>query len=88
MAPEDSRLVRVMNDCVEIVRGTPAELVVSPGTYDQKHVAGIAGITQCVAYGPGELEQAHQPDESCAIDDMVAAAQVMALTVLELAGQI
>ena len=30
------------------------------------------------AYGPGVLDLAHQPDEWVGIDDMVAAAQVMA----------
>ena len=49
----------------------PARLVASPGTYDHKHVARIAGVPHCVAYGPGELELAHQPDESCRIDDLV-----------------
>jgi succinyl-diaminopimelate desuccinylase len=45
----------------------------------------IAGITDCVAYGPGELELAHQPDESCAIDDLVNATKVIALAMLDLA---
>jgi acetylornithine deacetylase/succinyl-diaminopimelate desuccinylase-like protein len=33
------------------------------GTYDQKDFARIAGGEHCVAYGPGVLELAHQPDE-------------------------
>ena len=63
-----------------------AALVGSPGTYDQKHLARIAGVRHCVAYGPGPLEEAHQPDESCSVDDLVASAQVMALAALELVG--
>ncbi len=85
-APEDSPLVAVLAHAIERVTGSAAELVASPGTYDQKHVARIAGVEHCVAYGPGPLEEAHQPDESCSIDDLVASAQVMALAVLELAG--
>ena len=50
--------------------GRAAELIASPGTYDQKHVARIAGVPHCVAYGPGILDLAHQPDEYCTIDDM------------------
>jgi succinyl-diaminopimelate desuccinylase len=46
----------------------------------------MAGVEHCVAYGPGPLEEAHQPDESCSIDDLVASSQVMALAVLELVG--
>ena len=85
-APDDSPVIGALSTAIERVRGVSAELVASPGTYDQKHVARIAGVEHCVAYGPGPLEEAHQPDESCAIDDLVAAAQVMALAVLELVG--
>ena len=58
----------------------------SPGTVDHKHVARVAGIEQCVAYGPGALEQAHQPDEWCSVDDIKQATQVLALTLLTLVG--
>jgi acetylornithine deacetylase/succinyl-diaminopimelate desuccinylase-like protein len=39
-----------------------------------------------VAYGPGELVLAHQPDEYCAVSDLVAATKVIALASLELMG--
>jgi len=52
--------------------------VVSPGTYDQKHIDRIGRLHDCIAYGPGILDLAHQPDEWIGIDDMVDAAQVMA----------
>ncbi len=84
--PDNSRLVRSLERSIRSVLGRRPELVASPGTYDQKHFAHIAGVTDCVAYGPGVLEQAHQPDEWCAIDDMVDSAKVMALTLLDLAG--
>ena len=85
-APPGSPLVGALSRAVETVVGHPAELVASPGTYDQKHFARIAGIEHCVAYGPGPLEEAHQPDESCAVDDLVASTQVLALAALELVG--
>jgi succinyl-diaminopimelate desuccinylase len=85
-APEGSPLVAALQRAIERVVGTPAELVASPGTYDQKHVVRIAGVEPCVAYGPGPLTEAHRPDESCALDDIVAAAGVTALTLLELVG--
>ena len=56
----------------------------SPGTYDHKHVHRIDSIEQCVAYGPGPLELAHQPDEWCEIDHIVRATQVLALTIMRL----
>ena len=64
--------------------GRAASRVASPGTYDHKHVARIAGVPHCVAYGPGVLELAHQPDEYCGVDDLVAATKVLALASLEL----
>ncbi len=84
--PPGSPLVAALSRAVETVNGRPAELVASPGTYDQKHFARIAGIEHCVAYGPGPLEEAHQPDESCAVDDLVASTQVLALAALDLVG--
>jgi succinyl-diaminopimelate desuccinylase len=54
--------------------------VCSPGTYDQKHIDRIGKLKDCIAYGPGLLDLAHQPDEWVSIEDMTAAAKVMALT--------
>ena len=68
------------------VVGRAPQIVASLGTYDHKHVARIAGVPQCVAYGPGELEMAHQPDEWCRIDDLVNATKVLALATLDLMG--
>jgi len=64
--------------------GVEPAYVVSPGTYDQKHVVRRAGIQQCIAYGPGRLVLAHQPDEYVAVADLVASARVMALLTLRL----
>ena len=47
---------------------------------------GIAGIPNCVAYGPGILDLAHQPDEWCGIEDLVNSTKVLALSILELTG--
>ena len=84
LTPESDPLVESLSRSIREVLGRPASLVASPGTYDHKHVARIAGIESCVAYGPGELTQAHQPDEWCRVQDMVDSAKVMALTLLEL----
>ena len=84
MAPEGSPLVRSLQRNVHAVLGREAALVASPGTYDQKHFTRIAGVEHCVAYGPGVLELAHQPDEWCAVDDLVNATRVLALTLLDL----
>ena len=84
--PDDSPVIAAIERGVEHVLGRPATRVASPGTYDHKHVARIAGVPHCVAYGPGELEQAHQPDEYCGVDDLANATKVLALAILQLTG--
>jgi succinyl-diaminopimelate desuccinylase len=85
--PEGSPVVGALDGAIRRVLGSAARLVASPGTYDQKHVTRIAGIADCVAYGPGEIELAHQPDESCAIADILNATKVIALATLDLASR-
>jgi succinyl-diaminopimelate desuccinylase len=77
---------RAVAAAIRQVLGREAEIVASPGTYDQKHVVRIGKLEDCVAYGPGILDLAHQPDEYVEIDAMLASAKVMALTVLRLQG--
>jgi succinyl-diaminopimelate desuccinylase len=84
--PDGSPVVAALERAVVRVLGRPASRVASPGTYDQKHVDRIAGVRHCVAYGPGRLDLAHQPDEFCSLDDLVSATQVLALATLELVG--
>jgi succinyl-diaminopimelate desuccinylase len=78
--------VSALEKSIQEVLGRPAILAASPGTYDQKHVDRIAGVRNCVAYGPGMLDLAHQPDEYCAIDDLVQCTKVLALSLLSLTG--
>jgi succinyl-diaminopimelate desuccinylase len=84
--PDDSPVIGALEQSIQRVLGRRAELIASPGTYDHKHVQRIAGVPHCVAYGPGELELAHQPDEYCRIDDIVNATKVLALAALDLMG--
>lgn len=64
---------------VRRVLGRDPEFVCSPGTYDQKHIDRIGRLRDCIAYGPGILDLAHQPDEYVLIEDLVSSAKVMAL---------
>ena len=68
-----------MADAIGRVLEVEPQFVVSPGTYDQKHIDRIGRLEDCIAYGPGILDLAHQVDEYVVIDDMVDAAKVMAL---------
>lgn len=69
---------------VQRILGRAPQFVCSPGTYDQKHIDRIGRLKDCIAYGPGILDLAHQPDEYVVIDDLVASAKVMALSALSL----
>jgi succinyl-diaminopimelate desuccinylase len=82
--PDGSPVVAALDRALHRVLGRSGGLVASPGTYDQKHFARIAGVPHCVAYGPGILDLAHQPDEYVDIPDLVNATKVIALALLEL----
>lgn len=84
MTDADAPVVRAVEAAIEAVLGRPARQVVSPGTYDQKHIVRVGLLKDCIAYGPGILDLAHQPDEYVGIDDMVHSAQVMAMSALTL----
>ena len=79
-------VVRALDHWIEGLFGAPAEHVASPGTYDQKHIQRFGNLRSCVAYGPGILDLAHQPDEWVGIADMVRSAKVMAAAALTLTG--
>jgi succinyl-diaminopimelate desuccinylase len=86
--PDNSPVVTALERALQRVLGRSGGLVASPGTYDHKHVARIAGVPHCVAYGPGILDLAHQPDEYCLVEDLINATKVIALAVLELTGTV
>ncbi|MBN2906583.1 MAG: acetylornithine deacetylase/succinyl-diaminopimelate desuccinylase family protein [Rhodobacteraceae bacterium] len=84
MTDRAAPVVRTVARAIEHVLGHVPDYVVSPGTYDQKHIDRIGRLKNCIAYGPGILDLAHQPDEWVGIDDMVDSAKVMALTLADL----
>ncbi len=79
-------LVTVLSSAIRDVRRTDPPLIASPGTYDQKHVMRLGMVEQCVAYGPGLLHMAHQPDEYCEMEHLIDATKTMALTAMRLLG--
>ena len=84
MTDRDAPVVRSTAQAIEKVLKRAPDYVVSPGTYDQKHIDRIGRLKNCIAYGPGILDLAHQPDEWIGIQDMVDAGTVMALVLDEL----
>src|ERR1700722_8387822 len=79
MADRNGPVARSTAAAIRRVLGRDPEFICSPGTYDQKHIDRVGKLRDCIAYGPGILDLAHQPDEYVVIEDMVKSAKVMAL---------
>ncbi|MGH9832914.1 MAG: acetylornithine deacetylase/succinyl-diaminopimelate desuccinylase family protein [Blastocatellia bacterium] len=87
MTSPEAELVQTMSSAIIGSIGRCPPLIASPGTYDQKHFARLAGIEQCIAYGPGILNLAHQPDEYCEIEHLVLSCKAMAIATTRLLGE-
>ncbi len=79
MTERDSPVAEAVARGIREIFDKEPDYVISPGTYDQKHVTRIGHLRDCIAYGPGILDLAHRPDEWVGIVDMVESAKVMAI---------
>lgn len=86
MTERDAPVVTAVASAIRDVFDREPDYVISPGTYDQKHVSRLGRLYDCIAYGPGILDLAHRPDEWVGIGDMVESAKVMALSLRTLLG--
>jgi len=84
MTEKDAPVASAVAHGIQAVFDREPDYIISPGTYDQKHIARLGHLYDCVAYGPGILDLAHRPDEWVGIADMVQSAQVMAFALHEL----
>ncbi len=87
MTDRGAPVVTTVSKAIKDVLGKEPEYVVSPGTYDQKHIDRIGRLKNCIAYGPGILDLAHKPDEFIVVQDMVDSAKVMARSLQEILTQ-
>jgi succinyl-diaminopimelate desuccinylase len=87
LADRNGPVARAAAAAVRRVLKREPEFICSPGTYDQKHIDRVGKLKDCIAYGPGTLDVAHQPDEFVVIDDLVASAKVMALAAWALVSE-
>ena len=83
---KDAPVVLATARAIARVLGREPRYIASPGTYDQKHIVRTGKLRDCIAYGPGILELAHQPNEYVGIQELVDSAKVMALATLQLKG--
>lgn len=84
MTEKSAPVVQVVARAIADTMGREADYVVSPGTYDQKHIDRIGKLKNCIAYGPGILDLAHKPDEYVGVDDMLDSAKVMGRSLIAL----
>jgi succinyl-diaminopimelate desuccinylase len=85
--PKDAPVVDATARAIARVLGREPSYIASPGTYDQKHIVRSGKLRDCIAYGPGILDLAHQPDEYVGIQELVDSAKIMALAALQLTGR-
>ena len=73
---ENSPLLALLSDTCHTVTGQPAVVSYFPGYTDTAVIAGTLHNHNCMSYGPGNLECAHQPDEWVSIEDIVRCEKV------------
>ena len=78
-------LVATTQAAASAARGRGVPLRGMPYGCDMGLTAGVAGIPTVVC-GPGDIRDAHVPDESVAVDELVAAARTIALTAMRFCG--
>ncbi len=66
----DSRLMKELREAVEAVTGEEPNVSAFPGYTDTAVTAGMTGNMNCMSYGPGNLAQAHKPDEYVEISEI------------------
>ncbi|CAE6350087.1 unnamed protein product [Rhizoctonia solani] len=81
--PTAQELIRHVKDAIKNVLDVEPGVVCSPGSDDQRFVVRNAGIDSCIVYGPGNIRNVHNKDESLALDDLRAAIEVMAVFTAE-----
>lgn len=68
-------LEALKKSCLVVTKQEP-EVAPFPGYTDTAVIAGKLGNHNCMSYGPGNLECAHQPDEWVNIDDIIRCERV------------
>lgn len=86
LVSKDTEIVHTVMSAGEIFLGKEMAFSVSPGMDDQKYIVHKGGMEQCIVYGPGRLTLAHKSDEYAVIEEMKAAAKIMAFTAAQLLG--
>ncbi|MDQ2653089.1 MAG: ArgE/DapE family deacylase [Chloroflexota bacterium] len=81
----DHELVKVLSEAArEVLPATPAVSGVTYGA-DMRHFVNTGGMP-CLMFGAGDVRQAHAPNESIRIDDILTATTILALFIARWCG--
>jgi len=83
--PPDHPLVRLLSESFTDVMEQPAIIAGFPAGCDLPHLIRHAGIPSLV-FGPGNCTIAHSSNEHVAVEEVVSAAKILAVTVLRWCG--
>ncbi|MDX1395592.1 MAG: ArgE/DapE family deacylase [Gemmatimonadota bacterium] len=81
----DHPIVSTLSGAAHAVTGSPPPLAGVPFGADMRLLVNQGGIPT-VLFGPGDVREAHRPDESVALSDLVRAAEILAVTALRFSG--
>lgn len=81
----DHPIVKEVQKAYADATGEQARLEGMTYASDMRHLINTGGVPT-VLFGPGDVRQAHAPDEYVEIGDLVTAARVLALTALRFCG--
>lgn len=73
---DNSPLLSVMKKICQDVTNEETTVSYFPGYTDTAVIAGTLHNNNCMSYGPGNLECAHQPDEYVAVEDIIRCEKV------------
>jgi acetylornithine deacetylase/succinyl-diaminopimelate desuccinylase-like protein len=83
----DLPLVHAVRQAAGQVLGEPPPFGCFPGTTDAVSWQAMGGIPTIPGFGPGLLSNCHKPDEFVEIDEVIQAAKIYALTILNYLGE-
>ncbi len=83
--PLDARVVTTLGAAYRAATGAEPELRGMRYGADMRLLVRQGGVPTAL-FGPGDVRQAHRPDESVPIEELVTAAKVLAITALRFCG--
>ncbi len=80
--PSDHWLSKLVSEAYSVLMGKPPTIAGEQGGTDMRLYTNI-GKVPAVLFGPGDASEAHFRDESIAVDDVIKACKIYALSALE-----